>query len=54
MRSWMKTSLRPELEDLRADFGRGRMTLGLSGLILGLRAKFGSKRVDYRPGRANF
>ena len=34
--------------------GQGSLNLGLSGLILGLRAIFGFVRVDLRPGRAYF
>ena len=54
MRSGMKASLRPELENLRGDFGPERVILDLSGLILCLRDNFGSKMLDFRPGRANF
>ena len=34
--------------------GLRELIMGLSGHILGLGANFGSKRVDFRPGRANF
>ena len=43
--------MRGKIQGLILDL-RG-LILGMSGLILGPRANFGSKRVDFRPGRAN-
>ena len=39
---------------MRGDFEPERVILALSGLILCLRANFGSKMLDFRLGRANF